>query len=116
MAGTAAGMAVFGGVLSARFAAEAGRYVPAGSVPAFDDLTRPEFPDGLSAPVRAGVAGAFAHAYTVLFATALVPALAGLAAALLLRDVPPAARRPPGAEAPTSPRAASAGPGPRAEG
>ncbi|MEU6036569.1 MDR family MFS transporter [Actinomadura sp. NPDC047616] len=116
MVGTAAGMAVFGGVLSARFAAEAGRYVPAGSVPAFDDLARPEVLGGLSAPVRDGVAEAFAHAYSVLFVTALVPALVGLAAALLLRDVPLAARRPPGAPDATSPRGVSAGPGPGAGG
>ncbi|MEW2358629.1 MDR family MFS transporter [Spirillospora sp. NPDC029432] len=88
MVGTAAGMAVFGGVLSSRFATEIAARVPAGTVPAYDDVVRPEFLSTLPDPVRDDVAQASAEAFQVLFLTALPVALAGLAAALLLRNVP----------------------------
>ncbi|WP_433471999.1 MDR family MFS transporter [Spirillospora sp. CA-142024] len=88
MLGTAAGMAVFGAIVANRFAEEVGRRVPAGQVPAFDDAVRPEVLDTLPAPVRDGVAEAFADAFSTLFLVALPVLAAGLAAALLLRHVP----------------------------
>ncbi|WP_433338167.1 MDR family MFS transporter [Spirillospora sp. CA-294931] len=95
MVGTAAGMAVFGGVMASRFEHEAGGRVPPGTAPAFDDVVRPEILRGLPGPVRDGVAAAFAEAFSTLFLTALPIALAGLAASLLLRHVP-LATSPPG--------------------
>ncbi|MBO2462519.1 MDR family MFS transporter [Actinomadura violacea] len=88
MLGTAAGMAVFGGIVSSRFAEEIGRRVPAGSVPAFGDAVRPEVLDTLPGPVRHGVAEAFAQAFSDLFLTGLPLLAAGLAAAVLLKNVP----------------------------
>ncbi|XRQ15661.1 MDR family MFS transporter [Actinomadura welshii] len=88
MLGTAAGMAVFGGILASRFAEEIGGRVPDGRVPAFADAVRPEVLATLPAPVRDGVAQAFAAAFSDLFLTALPLPAAGLAAALLLRNVP----------------------------
>ncbi|TYB41544.1 MDR family MFS transporter [Actinomadura chibensis] len=96
MLGTAAGMAVFGSIVSSRFAAEVGRRVPDGRVPAFDDAVRPGALEALPAPVRDGVADAFAAAFTDLFVAALPLLAAGLAAALLLRHVPLAPRGPGG--------------------
>ncbi|MFC6936230.1 MDR family MFS transporter [Actinomadura yumaensis] len=108
MVGTAAGMAVFGSIVSGRFAAEVGKRVPAGRVPSFDDAVRPEVLRTLPAPVRDGVAEAFAHAFSVLFAASLPLLAVGLAAALLLRHVPLAERGPgrPGGE-PDRPGAAA---------
>nr|BFE36523.1 hypothetical protein GCM10010200_087740 [Actinomadura rugatobispora] len=100
MAGTAAGMAVFGGVLASRFAEEAARRVPAGAVPAYDDALRPGYLRTLPPDVRDGVAAAFAEAFSTLFLTALPLLAAGLAAALLLRHAPL-----------TSPPGGAAGPG-----
>ncbi|MEV4008565.1 MDR family MFS transporter [Actinomadura sp. NPDC049753] len=94
MLGTAAGMAVFGAVVSNRFAEEIVRRVPAGRVPAFGDAVRPEVLATLPAPVRDGVAEAFADAFSTLFVTALPVTVLGLAAALLLRHVPLARRGP----------------------
>ena len=88
MLGTAAGMAVFGSVVSSRFAEEVARRVPDGRVPAFGDLVRPEVLATLPEPVRDGVAEAFAAAFSDLFLTALPVLAVGLAAALLLPDVP----------------------------
>ncbi|HEU5032257.1 MAG TPA: MDR family MFS transporter [Spirillospora sp.] len=88
MLGTAAGMAVFGGIVSSRFAEEVGRRVPAGKVPAFGDAVRPEVLGTLPAPVRHGVAEAFAQAFSDLFLAGLPLLAAGLAAAVLLQDVP----------------------------
>ncbi|NDU71099.1 DHA2 family efflux MFS transporter permease subunit [Actinomadura sp. DSM 109109] len=96
MLGTAAGMAVFGTVVANRFTAEIVHRVPDGRVPAFGDAVRPEVLETLPAPVRAGVAGAFADAFSTLFAAALPLAAAGLAAALLLRHVPLTRRGPEG--------------------
>ncbi|WP_433225725.1 MDR family MFS transporter [Actinomadura formosensis] len=92
MLGTAAGMAVFGAVVTHRFAAEVGRRVPYGRVPPFADAVRPEVLATLPGAVRDGVAAAFADAFSVLFLAALPLLAAGLAAALLLRDVPLAPR------------------------
>ncbi|WP_151592877.1 hypothetical protein [Actinomadura physcomitrii] len=64
MLGTAAGMAVFGGIVASRFAEEIGRRVPAGKVPAFRDAVRPEVLGTLPGPVRHGVAEAFAQAFS----------------------------------------------------
>ncbi|MFC9976477.1 MFS transporter [Spirillospora sp. NPDC127200] len=61
MIGTAAGMAVFGGLLASRFAEEAARKAPA---------------------------EAMAAAFHAVFLSAVPPLVAGLAAALLLRHVP----------------------------
>ncbi|MFI0408433.1 MDR family MFS transporter [Actinomadura sp. 3N508] len=94
MLGTAAGMAVFGAIVSSRFAEEVGRRVPAGSVPAFRDAVRPEVLDTLPGPVRDGVAEAFAAAFSDLFLAGLPVLAVGLAAALLLPDVPLAPRGP----------------------
>ncbi|GAA4392658.1 MDR family MFS transporter [Actinomadura sp. NPDC048032] len=94
MLGTAAGMAVFGAVVSNRFAEEIVRRVPDGRVPAFGDAVRPEVLETLPAPVRDGVAEAFADAFSTLFVTALPVTVLGLAAALLLRHVPLARRGP----------------------
>jgi MFS family permease len=88
MLGTAAGMAVFGGIVSSRFAEEIGRRVPAGKVPAFGDAVRPEVLDTLPGPVRHGVAEAFAQAFSDLFLTGLPLLALGLAAAVLLPNVP----------------------------
>ncbi|MBB4775576.1 EmrB/QacA subfamily drug resistance transporter [Actinomadura catellatispora] len=88
MLGTAAGMAVFGGIVSSRFAEEVTHRVPGGQVPAFDDAVRPEVLATLPGPVRDGVLEAFAAAFSDLFLTALPVLAVGLAAALLLRDVP----------------------------
>ncbi|WP_344596913.1 MDR family MFS transporter [Actinomadura vinacea] len=100
MVGTAAGMAVFGGVLASRFAEEIARRVPAGSVPAYDDAVRPEYLRTLPPDVRDGIAAACAEAFSTLFLTALPLLAAGLAAALLIRNIPL-----------TSPRGGSVGPG-----
>ena len=94
MLGTAAGMAVFGAVVANRFAEEIVRRVPDGRVPAFEDAVRPEVLETLPAPVRDGVAEAFADAFSTLFVAALPAAAVGLAAALLLRHVPLARRGP----------------------
>ncbi|MGP4028517.1 MDR family MFS transporter [Actinomadura sp. 3N407] len=94
MLGTAAGMAVFGAIVSSRFAEEIGRRVPGGQVPAFGDAVRPEVLSTLPGPVQDGVAEAFAAAFSDLFLTALPVLAAGLAAALLLRNVPLAPRGP----------------------
>ncbi|MFI0356499.1 MDR family MFS transporter [Actinomadura sp. 9N407] len=114
MVGTATGMAVFGGVLAARFAEEIAARVPAGAVSAYDgpapndlasndlaydDAVRPEFLRTLPQSVQDGVAEACAEAFQVLFLTALPLVLAGLAAALLLKNVP--LTSPPGAKAGT---------------
>ncbi|GAA3977630.1 hypothetical protein GCM10023085_70070 [Actinomadura viridis] len=88
MVGTAAGMAVFGGVLASRFAEELAGRVPAGAVPANDGAVRPELLSTLPDEVRAGVAEACAQAFSVLFLTALPLLAAGLVAALLLKNVP----------------------------
>ncbi|WP_158581523.1 MDR family MFS transporter [Actinomadura spongiicola] len=88
MLGTAAGMAVFGAVVSGRFAEEVGRRVPDGHVPAFDDAVRPAVLETLPGPVRDGVAEAFAAAFSDLFLTGLPLLAVGLAAALLLPNVP----------------------------
>ncbi|MDL4777168.1 MULTISPECIES: MDR family MFS transporter [Thermomonosporaceae] len=96
MVGTAAGMAVFGAIVSNRFAEEVVRRVPGGAVPSFDDAVRPEVLGTLPGPVRTGVAEAFAEAFSVLFLASLPLLAVGLAAALLLRHVPLAPRRPPG--------------------
>ncbi|MFG2089944.1 MDR family MFS transporter [Spirillospora sp. NPDC048824] len=88
MLGTAAGMAVFGAIISSRFAEEIGRRVPDGQVPAFGDAVRPEVLSTLPGPVQDGVAEAFAAAFSDLFLTALPVLAAGLVAALLLRNVP----------------------------
>ncbi|TDB89914.1 DHA2 family efflux MFS transporter permease subunit [Actinomadura sp. KC216] len=87
MLGTAAGTAVFGAIVSSRFAEEIGRRVPDGSVPAFRDAVRPEVLDTLPGPVRDGVAEAFAAAFSDLFLAGLPLLAVGLAAALLLPDV-----------------------------
>ncbi|MFI0368714.1 MDR family MFS transporter [Actinomadura sp. 1N219] len=97
MLGTAAGMAVFGAIVSSRFAEEVGRRVPDGSVPAFRDAVRPEVLDALPAPVRDGVAESFAAAFSDLFLIGLPVLAVGLAAALLLPNVPLAPRGGPGA-------------------
>ncbi|MGW2314160.1 MDR family MFS transporter [Actinomadura luteofluorescens] len=94
MLGTAAGMAVFGAVVSNRFAEEIASRVPDGWVPGFGDAVRPEVLETLPAPVRDGVAEAFADAFSTLFVAALPVAALGLAAALLLRHVPLARRGP----------------------
>ncbi|WP_338743491.1 MDR family MFS transporter [Actinomadura luteofluorescens] len=94
MLGTAAGMAVFGAVVSNRFAEEIASRVPDGRVPEFGDAVRPEVLETLPAPVRDGVAEAFADAFSTLFVAALPVAALGLAAALLLRHVPLARRGP----------------------
>ncbi|WP_165978066.1 MDR family MFS transporter [Actinomadura darangshiensis] len=94
MLGTATGMAVFGSIVSSRFAEEVARRVPDGRVPAFGDAVRPEVLDTFPAPVRDGVAEAFADAFSTLFAAALPVLAVGLAAALLLRHVPLAPRGP----------------------
>ena len=70
------------------FAEEVARRVPDGRVPAFGDLVRPEVLATLPEPVRDGVAEAFAAAFSDLFLTALPVLAVGLAAALLLPDVP----------------------------
>ncbi|MUN37793.1 MDR family MFS transporter [Actinomadura litoris] len=88
MLGTAAGMAVFGGIVSSRFAEEIGRRVPAGGAPPFEDAVRPGVLDTLPGPVRDGVAEAFAAAFSDLFLTALPLLALGTAAATLLRHVP----------------------------
>ncbi|MEV5829891.1 MDR family MFS transporter [Spirillospora sp. NPDC052242] len=87
MLGTAAGTAVFGAIVTNRFAAEAADRVP-GDAPPLRDAVRPEVLEALPAPVRDGVADAFAHAFSVVFLSALPLLLAGLAAALSLRHVP----------------------------
>ncbi|MEU5988936.1 MDR family MFS transporter [Spirillospora sp. NPDC047418] len=92
MLGTATGMAVFGAIMTNRFAAEVVRRVPDGRVPAFADAVRPEVLATLPGPVRDGVAAAFADAFSGVFVAALPVLAAGLAAALLLRDVPLAPR------------------------
>jgi hypothetical protein len=92
MLGTAAGMAVFGAIVANRFAEEIVRRVPDGRVPAFADAVRPEVLATLPAPVRDGVAAAFADAFSGVFTAALPVLVIGLAAALLLRDVPLAPR------------------------
>jgi EmrB/QacA subfamily drug resistance transporter len=94
MLGTAAGMAVFGAIVSNRFAEEVVRRVPDGRVPAYADAVRPEVLGTLPGPVRDGVAEAFADAFSTLFAAALPVLAAGLAAALLLKDVPLTPRGP----------------------
>nr|WP_207933945.1 MFS transporter [Actinomadura sp. KC06] len=96
MLGTAAGMAVSGAIVSSRFAEEVGRRVPDGSVPAFRDAVRPEVLDALPPPVRDGVAEAFAAAFSDVFLMGLPVLAAGLAAALLLPNVPLAPRGGPG--------------------
>ncbi|WP_242619909.1 MDR family MFS transporter, partial [Actinomadura fibrosa] len=83
MLGTAAGMAVFGAIVSSRFAEEAARRAPGGRAPAFEDAVRPEVLRTLPGPVRLGVAEAFAQAFSDLFVAALPLLAAGLAAALL---------------------------------
>ncbi|WP_242911144.1 MDR family MFS transporter [Actinomadura terrae] len=92
MLGTAAGMAVFGGVVSSRFGEEIGRWVPDGSAPPFEDAVRPGVLDTLPGPVRDGVAEAFAGAFSDLFLTGLPLLAVGAVAALMLRDVPLAPR------------------------
>lgn len=94
MLGTAAGMAVFGAIVSNRFAEGVVRRVPDGRVPAYADAVRPEVLGTLPGPVRDGVAEAFADAFSTLFAAALPGLAAGLAAALLLKDVPLTPRGP----------------------
>lgn len=96
MLGTAAGMAVFGAVVSSRFAEEIGRRLPEGRVPPFGDAVRPEVLATLPGPVRDGVAEAFAAAFSDVFLTALPVLAAGLAAALFLRHVPLKPRGPRG--------------------
>ncbi len=88
MLGTAAGMAVFGGIVSNRFAEEVASRVPDGRVPPFEDAVRPEVLGTLPAPVRDGVAEAFARAFSDLFLAGLPLLAAGAAAAVLLRNVP----------------------------
>jgi MFS family permease len=102
MVGTAAGTAVFGGVLSARFTEEIAARVPAGAVPSYDDVARPEVLRTLPDGVREGVAVAGAEAFSALFVTALPLLLLGLVVALLLRHVPLARgpRTPPRAASP----------------
>ncbi|URM93604.1 MFS transporter [Actinomadura madurae] len=94
MLGTAAGMAVFGSIVSQRFTEEVVRRVPDGRAPDYADAVRPEVLGTLPAPVRDGVAEAFADAFSTLFVVALPVLAAGLAAALLLRHVPLAPRGP----------------------
>ncbi|MFB4309974.1 MDR family MFS transporter [Actinomadura sp. GTD37] len=96
MLGTAAGMAVFGAIVTNRFAEEIVRRVPEGRVPAFADAVRPEVLAAMPEPVREGVEAAFADAFAGLFLAALPVLAAGLAAALLLRHVPLAPRGPEG--------------------
>ncbi|TDD81125.1 MDR family MFS transporter [Actinomadura rubrisoli] len=92
MLGTAAGMAVFGGIVSGRFAEEADGRVLDGQVPAFEDAVRPEVLHTLPGPVQDGVAEAFAAAFSDLFLISLPLLGVGLVAALLLRNVPLALR------------------------
>ena len=88
MLGTAAGMAVFGSIVANRFAEAIVRRLPGGGVPAYSDAVRPEVLATLPGPVQDAVAAAFAEAFSGLFVAALPVLAAGLAAALLLRDVP----------------------------
>ncbi|RKS73285.1 EmrB/QacA subfamily drug resistance transporter [Actinomadura pelletieri DSM 43383] len=88
MLGTAAGMAVFGAIVSSRFAEEVGRRVPDGQVPDFTDAVRPAVLDTLPGPVRDGVAEAFAAAFSDLFLAGLPLLAVGLTTALLLPNVP----------------------------
>jgi EmrB/QacA subfamily drug resistance transporter len=120
MIGTAAGTAVFGGVLATRFTEELaarvragavqGGAVQGGAVPA-DDLLRPGFLRALPEDVREGVAAAFAEAFSVVFVTALPLLLIGLAAALTLRHVPLESRAAAPRGGATSPRGEGAGSG-----
>ncbi len=71
MLGTAAGMAVFGAIVTNRFAEEIVRRVPDGRVPAFADAVRPEVLATLPGPVRDAVAAAFADAFSGVFVAAL---------------------------------------------
>ncbi|WP_176611261.1 MDR family MFS transporter [Actinomadura sp. WMMB 499] len=87
MLGTAAGTAVFGAIVTNRFAAEAAGRVP-GDVPPLRDTVRPEVLGTLPAPVRDGVAAAFAHAFSGAFLAAVPLLIAGFAVALLLPHVP----------------------------
>ncbi|RSN70827.1 MDR family MFS transporter [Actinomadura sp. WAC 06369] len=87
MLGTAAGTAVFGAIVTNRFAAEAADRMP-GDAPPLRDAVRPEVLETLPAPVRDGAADAFAHAFSAVFLSALPLLAVGLAAALALRHVP----------------------------
>ncbi|GGV21331.1 hypothetical protein GCM10010182_49440 [Actinomadura cremea] len=83
MLGTAAGTAVFGAIVTYRFAESAPE-----DAPPLRDAVRPDVLDALPAPVRDGVAGAFAHAFSGVFLSALPLPAVGFAVALLLRHVP----------------------------
>ncbi|AWK08782.1 hypothetical protein DDQ41_07445 [Streptomyces spongiicola] len=102
--GTAFGATVFGSVLNARLGAEAARLLPADTA---DSVVEGTWDPARAATLDPGTAGAVAEVYgnalSTVFLCAVPVLLAGLAAALLMKDARLEARGPGGPGAPEGP-------------